>query len=200
MWELFQQILKEKMTPNQFLILYGIKKSLSLPLPNVNEDILHLVKIELIKLNDISSSEFNITVKGKRIISRFENYFIKAKKRTSIQLMGKKFNLKLNEYREIFPPNKLPSGKPARVNIKTLENSFRWFFENYDFNWDEVINATSMYVNEYRDKEYMYMKTSQYFIAKEGKNKVKSSDLADYCDMIRDGVKPEDDHFKEKVV
>ena len=44
------------------------------------------------------------------------------------------------------------------------------------------------------------MKTSQYFIAKEGKNKVKSSDLADYCDMIRDGVQPDNDHFKEKVV
>ena len=46
----------------------------------------------------------------------------------------------------------------------------------------------------------MYMKTSQYFIAKEGKNKVKSSDLADYCDMIVDGVSTEDEHFKENVV
>ena len=91
--------------------------------------------------------------------------FVKAKKRTSIQLMGKKFNLKLNEYREIFPASKLPSGKPARVNVRTLENSFRWFFETYDFTWDEIINATRMYVNEYRDKQYMYMKTSQYFIA-----------------------------------
>lgn len=145
-------------------------------------------------------SDGSLTVKGKKIIVRFENYFIKAKKRTSIQLMGKNFASRLNEYREVFPAGKLPSGKPARVNIKTLENSFRWFFENYDFSWDEVIDATKMYVNEYRDREYMYMKTSQYFIAKEGKNKVKSSDLADYCDMIRDGVEPEDNHFKEKVV
>ena len=104
---------------------------------------------------------------------KFENYFIKAQKRTNIQLMGKSFNLKLNEYREIFPAGKLPSGKQARVNVKSLENSFRWFFENYDFSWSEIMNATRMYVNEYRDKEYMYMKTSQYFIAKEGKNKVK---------------------------
>ena len=200
MWELFQQILKEKMTPNQFLILYGIKKSLSLPLPDVDDAVLHLASQGFIKLDKKSIIKVNLTVKGERIISRFENYFIKAKNRTSIQLMGKKFNLKLNEYREIFPASKLPSGKPARVNIRTLENSFRWFFENYDFSWDEVINATKMYVNEYRDKEYMYMKTSQYFIVKEGRNKVKSSDLADYCDMIRDGVETEDDHFKEKVV
>ena len=193
MWELFQQILKEKMTPDQFLVLYGIKKSLSLPLNNVNEQVEKLVKIGMLE-------DGELTVKGKKIITKFENYFIKAKKRTSIQLMGKNFVKRLNEYREVFPPGKLPSGKPARVNVKTLENSFRWFFENYDFSWDEVIDATKMYVNEYRDKEYMYMKTSQYFIAKEGKNKVKSSDLADYCDMIRDGVEPEDNHFKEKVV
>tara|TARA_R100000995_G_C3484584_1_gene126391 strand:+ start:9035 stop:9559 length:525 start_codon:yes stop_codon:yes gene_type:complete len=174
-------------------VLYGIKKSLSLPLDNVNKQVEQLVKIGMLE-------DGKLTTKGKRVIVKFENYFIKAKKRTNIQLMGKNFVKRLNEYREVFPAGKIPSGKPARVNIKTLENSFRWFFENYDFSWDEVIDATKMYVNEYRDKEYMYMKTSQYFIAKEDKNKVKSSDLADYCDMIRDGVEPEDNHFKEKVV
>ena len=193
MWELLQQILKLKMTPNQFLVLYGIKKSLSLPLDDVNEEVKQLIDLEMIKDGDL-------TIKGKKIITRFENYFIKSKKRTSIQLMGKKFNTKLNEYREIFPAGKIPSGKPARVNIRTLENSFRWFFENYDFSWDEIIDATKMYVNEYRDKDYMYMKTSQYFVSKEDKNKVKSSDLADYCDMIRDGISTEDEHFKERVV
>ena len=175
-------------------MLYGIKKSLSLPLPNNKHEIEELKKLKFI------DADGSLTVKAKKIITKFENYFVKAKKRTSIQLMGKNFTVRLNEYREIFPAGKIPSGKPARVNIKTLENSFRWFFENYDFSWDEIIDATKMYVNEYRDKQYMYMKTSQYFIAKEGKNKVKSSDLADYCDMIRDGIEPEDTHFKEKVV
>ena len=193
MWELFQQILQEKMTPNQFLVLYGIKKSLSLPLDNVADEVKKLEELGFIQ-------DKNITVKGKKVITRFENYFVRAKKRTSIQLMGKDFAKRLNEYREVFPAGKLPSGKPARVNIKTLENAFRWFFENYDFSWDEIIDATKMYVNAYRDKEYMYMKTSQYFVAKTDKNKVKSSDLADYCDMVRDGVEMEDNHFKEKVV
>ena len=169
-------------------------------MPDTDDAIMHLATQGFIKLDKKTTTKVSLTIKGKKIISKFENYFIKAKKRTSTQLMGKSFNLKLNEYREIFPAGKLPSGKPARVNVKSLENSFRWFFENYDFSWDEVMNATRMYVNEYRDKEYMYMKTSQYFIAKEGKNKVKSSDLADYCDMIRDGVQTEEDHFKEKVV
>lgn len=194
MWELFQQILKEKMTPNQFLILYGIKKSLALPLPNHEDEINHL------KAEGFLDSDGTLSIKARKVITRFENYFVKAKKRTSIQLMGKEFLTRINEYRDIFPAGKLPSGKPARVNVKTLENSFRWFFENYDFTWDEVIDATRMYVNAYRDNDYMYMKTSQYFICKQDKSKVRTSDLADYCDMVRDGVEPEDNHFKEKVV
>lgn len=194
MWELFQQILKEKMTPNQFLILYGIKKSLSLPLPDNKSDVQQLKSLGFIE------QDGSLSIYANKVIARFENYFIKAKKRTSIQLMGKEFLKRINEYRDIFPAGKLPSGKPARVNVKTLENSFRWFFENYDFSWDEVIDATSMYVNSYRDNDYMYMKTSQYFISKQDKSKVRTSDLADYCDMVRDGVEPEDTHFKEKVV
>ena len=119
-------------------MLYGIKKSLSLPLDNVADEVKKLEELGFIQ-------DKNITVKGKKVITRFENYFVRAKKRTSIQLMGKDFAKRLNEYREVFPAGKLPSGKPARVNIKTLENAFRWFFENYDFSWDEIIDATKMY-------------------------------------------------------
>ena len=165
-----------------------------MPLPNNKSEVQELKKLDFIEENG------ELTIKAKKVITRFENYFVRAKKRTNIQLMGKEFLKRINEYRDIFPAGKLPSGKPGRVNVKTLENSFRWFFENYDFSWDEVIDATKMYVNAYRDNDYMYMKTSQYFISKQDKSKVRTSDLADYCDMIRDGVQTEEDHFKEKVV
>lgn len=148
----------------------------------------------------IENSKYKLTVKAKGIISKLDNYFIKAKKKTDIQLMGKDFATKINTFREIFPNQRLPSGKPARVNVKMLSESFRWFFETYDYEWEQVIEATRMYVNEFRDAEYMYMQTSQYFICKQDKHKVKSSTLADYCDMIRDGIDTELKTFKEKVV
>ena len=44
------------------------------------------------------------------------------------------------------------------------------------------------------------MKTSQYFISKQDKHKIKHCELADYCDMIRDGIREEPDHFEDKVV
>jgi hypothetical protein len=106
----------------------------------------------------------------------------------------------INNYRLVFPAKKLPSGKPARNNVKALGEAFRWFFDTYDHDWAIIHKATKMYVNEYRDADYMYMQTSQYFICKQDKHRVKHSTLADYCDMILEGVSTEDEHFKENVV
>lgn len=125
------------------------------------EDVLDLIDEKYLKKKD---SKFVLTPKAKLFIVRMDNYFIKAKKKTDIALMGKNSIDNINTYREIFPAKKLPSGKPARNNVKALSDAFRWFFETYDHTWDDVMKATSMYVNEYRDKEYMYMQTSQYFI------------------------------------
>jgi len=147
-----------------------------------------------------SESTYTLTDKAKKLITKLDNYFVKAKKKTNIQLMGKDYSQMVDQYRTIFPAGKLPSGKPARQNVKALGESFRWFFETYDHDWETIIKATKMYVNEYRAKDYLYMMTSQYFISKQDKNKVKHSGLADYCDMIKDGVQTETHHFKEKVV
>ena len=160
---------------------------------NIND----LVEKGFLTYND---NVYKLTPQAKSFIAHLDNYFIKAKKKTDIQLMGKDFADQINIYRETFPNKRLPSGKPARVNVKMLSESFRWFFETYEYEWADVIKATKMYVNEYRDAEYMYMQTSQYFICKQDKHRVKSSTLADYCDMIRDGIDTEEQSFKEKVV
>ena len=196
MWEIFQKILKNKLTPNQAAILFGMKLKIALP-KILKEDKDALVEAGYITLE---KEIYKLTPKAKIFIAHLDNYFIKTKKKTNIQLMGKDFSEQINIYRETFPNKRLPSGKPARVNVKMLSESFRWFFETYEYEWADVIEATKMYVNEYRDAEYMYMQTSQYFICKQDKHKVKSSTLADYCDMIRDGIDTEERTFKEKVV
>ena len=197
MLELFQKILKDGLTPNQLLLLYGIRNSISFPIDNKEEDAKKLIELECLVYK---KPKFALTAKATKICVKYNNYFGAAKKRTSRQLMGEGYLEFIKLYREVFPAGKLPSGKPGRQNVKALENSFRWFFDTYDYTWDEVSHAVIMYVNEYRDKDYMYMKTSQYFICKSDKNKIKVSELADYCDMIREGVEYKEDHFKENVV
>ena len=196
MWELFQKILAQKLTPNQALILFSMKQKVGLA--SIEEsDIIALVDLGLIVKEN---GTYTMSPEARMFCIRLDNYFIKAKKKTDIQLMGKNFVDKINSYREIFPAKRLPSGNPARNNVKALGENFRWFFETYDYTWDDVMKATKMYVNEYRDADYLYMQTSQYFISKQDKHKVKHSRLADYCDLIIEGINTEDDHFKEKVV
>jgi hypothetical protein len=156
---------------------------------------LDVEELQALGFLEFVDDKYIMTPTAKLFCVKLDNYFVKAKKKTDIQLMGKDFLDKIHTYREIFPAKKLPSGNPARNNVKALGENFRWFFETYDHTWEDIIKATKMYVNEYRD-----MQTSQYFISKQDKHKVKHSRLADYCDMIVDGVSTEDEHFKETVV
>ena len=146
------------------------------------------------------TNTYNITEEGRKLMVKYDNYFIKAKKKTNAHILGSEWKENITKYREFFPAKKLPSGKPARNNTSSLTIAFRWFFAEYDYTWEEIHRATAMYVNAYEDKEYLYMKTSQYFITKADKSKIKYSELADYCDMIKEGVEPDEHNFKENVV
>jgi len=197
MWEILQKILKDKITPNQLLLLYAFDQSLAISQINPHLELRGLLNEGYIKKVE---DKYIITPTGKKIMAKYNNYFVKAKKKTSIGLLGKNYTIAVQNYRTMFPKKKLPSGKPARVNEKTLIDCVRWFFETYDYTWDQVYAATRKYLNEYEDQNYMYMKTSQYFIVKTGQNKQKTSELADYCDMIKEGTDDNNNHFKEKVV
>ena len=193
MWEFLQIILKNNITPNQCLLLYSLKEGIR-PSIYIEQDMVNLINQGFYKSP-------NITDHGKKLMRSLDNYFIKAKKKTAADIMGKDYLENVKKYREAFPTGKLPSGVPARNNVKILTENFRWFFDEFDYNWDEVLKATARYVKEYSSNEYLYMQNSQFFISKQDKHRVKSSKLADYCDMIRDNVKSDDDfHFKEKVV
>lgn len=193
MWELFQKIQKYKITPDQCMILFAFDEGIT-PSNCGAADLSALFEQGYIH------KDKSITPEGRKIIITLNNYFTVNKKKTNKQLLGKDGQFNITDYRLIFPAGKLPSGVPARNNVKILTENFRWFFSEYTYTWEEIIKATKMYVNEFRDKEYMYMQNSQYFISKQDKHKVKTSKLADYCDMIKDGVTTEEDHFKEKVV
>ncbi len=201
MLELLEEILKDGITPNQLLLLYGLDESIHFPQINPHLEMRGLKKEGYIIMNEDIDTGVELTAKGRQIKIKYDNYFLKSKKKTSSILMGKDYIKKVEEYREIFPARKLPSGKPARTNVKTLTKNFVWFFSEYNVTWDEIIIATKRYVNEYEAKEFMYMQTSQYFICKSDQSKVKQSQLMDYVDMIRDGIDEEDiNHFKEKIV
>jgi hypothetical protein len=129
-----------------------------------------------------------------------ESFFKIHKKKTSIQLLGKEFQDNLTKYNELFPSKMAGSKKYMRSNLKSVETNFRWFFENYQYTWEDILSATERYLAQQMRENYKYTRTSMYFIKKQDKGTV-VSDLADWCEMIKAGAGDDVDKiFSEKVV
>ncbi len=195
MGEVFFKITAFGLTPNAFYVLYCIYNKI-VPDKSVNSS---LEVSKLISGNYITES-LELSGNSVKFMSEIEGYFKKSKKKTSKILMGDDFQDNLKTYNELFPKGKLPSGVPARVNIKGLENAFRWFFENFTYSWETVLKATEKYVDEYSMNRYNYMRNSQYFVRKQNTDKTWDSTLATYCDMIEADDYEEPSYFKENIV
>jgi hypothetical protein len=195
MEDIFNKLILNNLTPNSYYILFCISENIT-PNDFVNKNL----EVNRLKIDGWLKDNLDLTSKSIIFISEINGFFKKSKKKTSSILMGDSFLDQIKLYNEIFPNRKLSSGKYARVNVKTLENSFRWFFENYTYSWDVVLKATEKYVDEYSIRRYEYMRTAQYFVRKQNTDKTWDSELATYCDLIENGYDEETNYFKETVV
>jgi hypothetical protein len=195
MEELFQKLVRENLTPNSFYVLFSIAKNIK-PHTFVNSNL----EITRLKQAGWLTENLQITDKSIIFIEEINGFFKKSKKKSSQIIMGTDFLKNIEQYNLIFPNIKLPSGKYARSNVKNLENAFRWFFDNYDYDWDTIFSASKKYIREYADNQYNYMRTSQYFIRKQEDGRQFMSELANYCEIILN--KPVDDtpKFKERYL
>ena len=195
MEEIFNKLAINNIAPNTFYVLYNIAK-FTKPSSLVQSSL----EVTRLQSDNWLTEDLVLTEKSVIFIQEIDSYFKKSKKKTSSTLMGDSFLDQIKLYNEIFPNRKLSSGKYARVNVKTLENSFRWFFENYNYSWEVLLKATEKYVDEYSIRNYEYMRTAQYFVRKQNTDKTWDSELATYCDLIENGYDEEANYFKETVV
>ena len=195
MQEVFLKIINAGLTPNAFYILYCVYTKVK-PDKSVNA----ALEIARLKASNFLSEDLELSENSLKFIQEIEGYFKKSKKKTSKTLMGEEFLENIKTYNECFPATKIPSGVYARVNIKSLENAFRWFFQEFDYSWEVVIQATEKYVEEYAINRYNYMRNSQYFVRKQNTDKTWDSTLATCCDMITQDDYEAPVFFKEKIV
>lgn len=190
--EIFTKIIQNGLTPNSFYVLYCIKEKI-VPHSSVNKE------LECKKLQSSAwlSESLQLTDKSIIFITEIDGYFKKSKKKTSKDLLGHNFMQNIEAYVNIFPNKKLSSGKYARVPAKNLENAFRWFFENYDYDWETIFLATQKYVSE---NEHGYMRTSQYFVRKQNSDKTWDSDLSVCCEYIKNSPNDHTDTFTDLIV
>lgn len=140
-----------------------------------------------------------LTPKAKLLLEQVECYFCVQKKKVS-KILGDDAETMMVTYLELFPKIKLPSGKQARADIKNVETAFQWFFANYKYSWETILEATLRYTDEFQLKGYLYMQTSQYFIRKQQSDKSWGSELANWCASIEAGPDESSKHFSESVV
>lgn len=194
MEKIFQRLIKEGLTPNQFYVLHCLRDNVAPGLVNI-----HLEKRGLI--GDYITPGNELTAKALSLLIEIDENFKEKKVKNDKDLMGPDHMKKIEEYRLLFPDLKLPSGKYARDAAKNLEVNFKWFFKNHSYDWDTILKATKKYITEYSHKNYDYMRTSRYFIKKQEKDASITSDLANYCEMVVTGTGNTDEfHFSEKVV
>jgi len=195
MTEIFTRLIQEELTPNTYYVLHCIKEKL-VPHKFVNKEL----ECKKLQTHLWLTEDLQLTSKSLIFMEEINGHFKRVKKKTSQDLMGKDFVKNIEAYVNIFPNKKLSSGKYARVNVKNLEAPFKWFFETYDYDWETIITATERYVDEFSIRRYEYMRTAQYFIRKQDIDKSFESDLATYCELIRNGEDEEQVYFSEKVV
>jgi len=178
-------LIKWNISPNQIYLLDCYRSKIK-PCKIINEEGERLV----CQARELLDENNNLTNKAALILDEYEMHYVKAKKKVASQVLGEDMNERIKEYREIFPPKRLPSGQLARQSVQELKDKFVWFFKTYpEYDWDLVLDATDYYNEIFKKKDYMYMATSSNFIKKTEITKEVSSKLADYCQQILDDPK-----------
>ena len=185
-------LMKEsQLTPNQLYLLYCLY---------VEEKPLYInmyTELRGLQVAGYVSTDGRITNKGVEVAAKIPVSKKTPSKKPAMVITEDS----ITQYLDLFPKGKLPSGKLARSDRKNIKTSFEWFFKNHEYTWDVVIRATALYVDEYEKKNYMYMKTSQYFISKMNPDRTRDSELANYCSsVVNNDYETDENHFSEKVV
>lgn len=194
MKEMFNILIRHNLTPNQFYYLWSIKESVTTP--KINNSLEHRV----LKRQGWIDDNNKLTDKSFQILKNIEGFFKAKVKKTSDQILGNNYDAMLEKYNNLFPKRRLPSGKSARSAKGNLEPAFRWFFQNYNYDWETILKATAMYLDERELANWNFTQNSQYFVRKQNTDKTWASSLADFCMQIEDGLDTDNkNHFSEKV-
>ena len=190
MKELFEYLALKEVTPNALYILWcaATKTKSSLKTSVIHTELRVLVN------DDLLDASYGVTTKGMAILNNIPGIT------GSMTVAQEDAEDSIIKFLNIFPKGKLPSGKPARVNVKNLEGAFKWYFETYDYSWEIILKATEKYVSEYELKRYEYMRNSQYFIRKQNLDKSFESDLATYCELVVSGADEVPTYFRDNIV
>jgi len=194
MEKIWKLIRESGITPNQLYLLHSYSKKKRTE--GINES---LERKNLVMLKYVGDTNL-VSPKGKVLLIAANDLFTKtvsAKK----PVTDDSFVANLTTYNQLFPKIRFAKTKKlARCSMNNLTPAMVWFLANNDYNWETILKATVIYINEKQKVNWDYCRTSQYFIRKQTDGKHWQSELSDYCMMVMDGTGSQESHtFKEKV-
>ena len=178
--DLLAAVEKLSMTPNAIYILLCLQKGATPLLVDIPLELKFLEEQEYL-------ADHQLTSKAKDVLAKLSYLSKTSKSKRTLKPADLAY---IESYRLLFPPGKLPSGSSSRSSVNELTPRFEWFFTKYpQYNdWNLILQATALYVDEYEQRNYEYMRNSENFIYKQDLNKIMKSLLADYCQQVVDGV------------
>ena len=194
MEEIMNMLIKLKLTPNQFYVMWAIEDGVTTPILNTP------LELKNVRNKGYLAEDGGLTEEGAKIVKDVSAIFKGKKKKANKVVMGTDYEENIKTYNELFPKKKLNTGKFARSSKKNLEIAFRWFFDNYDYSWETVHKATRMYCNDRELVNWDYTMNNTYFIRKGEQDKTFKSALSDFCQAVEDGLdEAPQAYFKDNV-
>lgn len=154
------QLLKEDITPDEYVFLYYLYNKIEYPFPKPNIQGLQ-------ERGFLKDSATGISLRDK-----------------TNSLFSSSTNLTLSDfvdkYRSLFPQG-VKEGYPFRGDRVGCMKKLEKFFKNYpDITQQEVLDATKAYIDRHKQKGFTYLKQAHYFIEKNG-----VSDLAAEIEFLK---------------
>ena len=92
--EIFNKLIKEKLTPNSLYVLHCIKEKIS-----ISKLVSDSLEINKLKADEWLAEDLSLTRKSVIFIEEINSYFRKSKKKTSSDLMGDNFDTYIKLYK-----------------------------------------------------------------------------------------------------
>lgn len=188
--KLFNELIINDLSPNQYYMLLCVKNSILSSKINI------AVEMKILSNNGwIEGATAKLTQKSIDLIEDIEERF-NANVQADVQ---KKIIINaemIDKYIELGPKGKLGHGRPWKSSPTNLKKVFAWFFKNYKYNWETILQATTVYLQDMEKDNHKYTQQSHYFVRKNDYSK-----LADYCEnILHDNFHDFKESHDEKIV
>ena len=176
-------------TPNGFYLLQCISQRVEPVKINVQAE-LRLLQIE----GWLEGKE--LSEKAIKLLSDFDGRFkVEKGKVTKRRELDATDLENIKTFVNLFPKVAAPSSRRLRSTPLNLQNKFRSFFLQYNYDWETIHKATKKYILSFDPNNLTYMKSAEYFIMKD-----KTSLLANFCQEVVDGGGEEDTEVNPLIV